>query len=292
MIIPTPLTPEQVAEIRHNCHVCITAGTRLLKELEADPQIRLTQPMSMVMVYAIRHQIQALDAGMLLSAGGRPQFISSLERAAYETLLNVLAIRWLSGPIGSVVYGPGKNARRFVAFWNITTTRMIREGGDFADVLVNLGIHPAEAGKRQRLLIQRARTSMRQYGFGVNTTSWFHHQGVTGMFERLWPAGSVPRFPPQLFPLEGGREAWVEWFTHCWKGNSNQIHANIAGLTSGQFDAKGKWPSVGPIVSYVNLSRLWSVCFMGVFAAARAINRLPALNAIVAVCERETHELE
>lgn len=280
MLVPTQHSPEEAAELHTACGVAILAGTRFLKELEHIPEIRLSKPVCQVMVFQIRHQIEGLEAAMLISGGGRPHFVGTVARPMFETLLNILGIGWLSGKIGKVTYSRSYNARRFLAMRKVSYVR--------ADAIekisktwIGMGVPVAEAEHERKLLLRRAKATFSQYEcFDDKTNCWFHASGVAGLYERLWPAGSDPVFPVQLFPLEKGYDDWKEWYGYCWGHESNHVHASIVALTSRPDDALGKWPSLEPYTNVTNLSRAWSIGLMSLFAAADVLGKLPALNAI------------
>jgi len=291
MLRPTPLSDDEVAQIFNRCGCCYTAGSNFLKELSADPELRLTKPIFSVMVLLIRHQIEALDAATVLTKAGRPQFVSSISRSMYETYLNVLGVGFLRSTVGQVSYSPPYNARRFLAFRNVAVNKYDRKVELLSDAWARLGLDPDVARKNRRLLMRRTAAAKKMYGFNDKTVSWFHHNGVGGLFQQLWKDNSAPCFPQPLFPLARGRQEWLEWFGMYWGHGSNQVHASIVGLTSRPDDARGKWPSSDPVFEYSSLDSALSLADLSLYSAADALGKLAAFNRVSAATKLDASAL-
>lgn len=282
------LTDEEVQETLGTCGVFYTAGSNFLKELRADPTFRLSSPLSKVILLQLRHQLEALDAAVVLTKAGRPQFVRSIGRSMYETYINTLGIRWFRGIVGQVAYSPSYNARRFLKFAECVTRKYDKSVERLSSAFVRLGMSQAEADKKRSYLLRRsARARLLPYPcLNANSNSWFHANGVTGLHERLWPKDSSPCFPQELFDFGAGRNDWEEWHGLLWRRGSDQIHANIVGLTSKPEDARGLWPELAPTVDYVNLGLAAAVAQASLFAGADAIGRLPAFNHLASLTLR------
>lgn len=285
MLILEKESEEEVADLLRRCSSMYLSGSNFLKELKVQPEFRISSPRNYVLVLLIRHQMEALDASAALTQAGRPQFVTSITRSMYETYLNALSIGWLDVQLGTVRYSPAYNARRFLAYRNILVAKYDSNVGSLANGWELLGIRREEAVWRRQLILRRAARSKRVHkGLSHKSQSWFPG-GVGAMFRHLWPENKEPLFPKPL-ALDQDRLMWKQLFAVHWQHASNQVHANVTGLTSRVDDSRDKWPEHSPTEDFSGLQSAWSIASMTIFAAADALAKLHEFNNISLAADR------